>query len=102
MPALESRPGESLPHMFENGSLCLHLEEDWTTDMLLADTLVPWTSEWLIHYEIWRFTGVWYGGGEWPPPRTWRTRQPTTGGIMSESAVADTGPRGRPWILGAC
>jgi hypothetical protein len=69
-PKLESRPGESLPHVFSNGTLCLHVEEDWTPDMLIVNTTVPWTSEWLIHYEIWKFTGEWYGGGEWPPRRS--------------------------------
>jgi hypothetical protein len=68
-PTLESRPGESLPHIFSDGSLCLHIEEDWTPDMLIVNTTVPWTSEWLIHYEIWKSTGTWYGGGEWPPRR---------------------------------
>lgn len=69
-PILESRPGESLPHVFDDGSLCLHLENEWTSDMLMVDTTVPWTSEWLINYEIWKATGVWYGGGQWPPSRT--------------------------------
>lgn len=69
-PMLETRPGESLPHVFDDGTLCLHLENEWTSDMLMVDTTVSWTSEWLINYEIWKATGVWYGGGEWPPPRT--------------------------------
>lgn len=69
-PVLESRPGESLPHVWSDGSLCLHVEDDWTPDMLIVNTTVPWASEWLIHYEIWKFTGEWYGGGEWPPRRT--------------------------------
>jgi hypothetical protein len=68
-PTLESRPGESLPHVFDDGSLCLHLEHDWTPNMLLVDTTLPWTAEWLIHYELWKHTGAWYGGGEWPPAR---------------------------------
>jgi hypothetical protein len=68
-PNLESRPGESLPHVFSDGSLCLHVEEDWTPGMLIVDTTVPWASEWLIFYEIWKFTGTWYGGGAWPPGR---------------------------------
>ena len=37
--------------------------------MLMVDTTVPWTSEWLLNYEIWLATGTWYGGGEWPPRR---------------------------------
>jgi hypothetical protein len=37
--------------------------------MFLADTILPWAVEWLAYYEIWLATGVWYGGGEWPPRR---------------------------------
>ena len=69
-PALEPRPGEPLPHVFDDGSLCLHLEDEWTSDMLMVDTTLPWTAEWLINYEIWKATGLWYGGGQWPPVRT--------------------------------
>lgn len=69
-PTLETRPGDSLPHVFDDGSLCLHLENEWTSDMLMVHTTVPWTSEWLINYEIWKATGIWYGGGQWPPTRT--------------------------------
>jgi hypothetical protein len=68
-PALEGRPGESIPHLFRDGTLCLHLEDEWWSDMLLVHTTVPWTSEWLLNYEIWLGTGTWYGGGEWPPRR---------------------------------
>ena len=55
--------------MYGDGTLCLHLEHEWTPDMLIVHTTLPWTSEWLINYEIWKATGEWYGGGEWPPPR---------------------------------
>jgi hypothetical protein len=34
--------------------------------MLMVDTTLPWTAEWLINYEIWRATGLWYGGGQYP------------------------------------
>jgi hypothetical protein len=85
-PDLESRPGASLPHVFQDGSLCLHLDGDWTADMLIADTIVPWTSEWLIHYEIWKFTGEWYGGGEWPPRRS--AEQMTSSGVIMSAATA--------------
>ena len=37
--------------------------------MSIADTIVPWTAEWLVYYEIWLMTGEWYGGGDWPPRR---------------------------------
>lgn len=69
-PALDSPTGKSLPHVFNDRSLCLHLDDDWAPAMLIADTIVPWTSEWLFHYEIWRFNDEWYGGGDWPPRRT--------------------------------
>jgi hypothetical protein len=68
-PELEARPGEPIPHLFNTGNLCLYLEDEWSSDMLIVDTTVPWTSEWLLHYEIWRATGTWNGGGEWPPRR---------------------------------
>jgi len=31
--------------------------------MYIADTIVPWTVEWLAAYEGWRATGTWYAGG---------------------------------------
>lgn len=31
--------------------------------MLLADTILPWTSEWLLHYELWLVMGRWAGSG---------------------------------------
>ena len=38
--------------------------------MLIVDTTIAWTAEWLINYEIWKATGEWYGGGVWPPVRS--------------------------------
>lgn len=31
--------------------------------MTLADTIIPWTLDWLMHYEFWLATGKWRGGG---------------------------------------
>jgi hypothetical protein len=76
-PALEGRPGESIPHLFADGSLCLHLEGEWDSTMLMVDTTVPWTSEWLLNYEVWKATGVWYGGGAWPPRRQDPDQEPS-------------------------
>ena len=61
---LPSRPGEPLPHVYADGSLCLFIRGEWSRDMLIADTIVPWTCEWLLHYEIWLVTGEWHGGGQ--------------------------------------
>lgn len=69
-PILDGRLGESLPHVFRDDSLCLYREGEWSRSMLLADTVVPWATEWLFFYELWIPGGEWYGGGEWPPPRT--------------------------------
>jgi hypothetical protein len=69
-PVLEPRPGESLPHVYEDGTLCLYSRGEWDPSMFLAWTIIPWTSEWLINYEIWVATDEWYGGGEWPPNRS--------------------------------
>jgi len=66
-PPLEPRPGEALPHTFHGGSLCLHEDHEWSPTMHLVDTILPWTAEWLAHYELWKATGQWHGDGE---PRT--------------------------------
>lgn len=34
--------------------------------MYVCDTIVPWTAEWLLNYELWLATGEWVGGGEHP------------------------------------
>lgn len=61
----ELRPDENglLPHIWEDGSLCLNTAGQWTSKMLLVDTIVPWSSEWLFHYEVWKGTGIWLGDG---------------------------------------
>lgn len=43
--------------------ICL-FRYDFSSDMLLSKTVVPWAIEWLYYYEIWLYTGVWNGGGE--------------------------------------
>lgn len=67
-PKLEERDGERPPHLYPKGRLCLYLPgmNEWNSNMLLADTIVPWISEWLLNYEFWLATGEWCGGGEHP------------------------------------
>jgi len=55
-----------IPHTFRDGSLCLHGRGQWTPDMFIAETIVPWLSLCLLHYEFWHATGVWQGGGHKP------------------------------------
>jgi hypothetical protein len=58
-----------MPHIYPNSfmptrpRLCLHRPEEWRPTMVIADTIVPWTVEWLIAYEGWRATGCWSAGG---------------------------------------
>lgn len=58
--------GEEIPHMYSQKSLCLYRPKykQFTNADLICDTIIPWTSLWLYHYEIWHITGEWKGGGE--------------------------------------
>jgi hypothetical protein len=40
--------------------------DEWKSNMPLANTVLPWTTEWLYYYEIWLVPGEWTGGGDWP------------------------------------
>lgn len=68
-PRIAPRPdGAPIPHVYPGGHLCLYHpgKWEWTTADLIAETIVPWTSLWLLYYEAWQATGVWSGGGEHP------------------------------------
>lgn len=62
-PTLCADDSGRLPHIYADGGLCLHEEGQWSPGDQLAETIVPWTSEWLLHYEFWRATGEWKGSG---------------------------------------
>ncbi|MGD6856347.1 hypothetical protein ACQCVO_14820 [Bacillus infantis] len=51
------------PHRYSDKSLCLYHPNDnsFNGETLIADTLIPWTSEWLYFYEAWIKDGVWWG-----------------------------------------
>jgi hypothetical protein len=66
--------GGHIEHTYRDGSLCLY-RNDFRSDMLIAQTIVPWALLWLFFYESWRATGVWQGGGTHPPARA-RPRLP--------------------------
>lgn len=59
-----------LPHVYDHvkQQLCLYYgpAREWSPDKMIADTIVPWASEWLLHYEYWLVTGIWHGGGIHP------------------------------------
>ncbi len=56
-----------LEHIYSTDKqhLCIYYKKakEWNETMFIADTIIPWTSEWLYHYEIWVATGIWHGGG---------------------------------------
>ena len=67
-PTLALYPGEpKLKHVYDTKQQWLHLYyrkgREWNSSMFLADTVIPWTCEWLLHYEFWLATGTWHGGG---------------------------------------
>lgn len=51
------------PHRYNDHSLCLYHPNDksFNGEKLIADTIIPWTSEWLYFYEVWLEEGVWWG-----------------------------------------
>ncbi len=62
--------GRALPHVYSQTppKLCLYLpgSGEWSPDMLLVDTIVPWSYLWLFYFEDWLATGAWKGGGAHP------------------------------------
>jgi hypothetical protein len=60
--------GEDIPHIYPGGKLCLYQPKynEFKFSDFLSATIVPWTSLWLYHYEVWHVTGNWLGGGEHP------------------------------------
>ncbi len=62
-PQLVADADGHLPHSYHNGSLCLYKPGQWEHGDRLATTILPWTCEWLLHYEFWRATGEWCGSG---------------------------------------
>lgn len=65
-PELHAEGVDSLPHVYTRDHLCLYYPWQWTDDKLITWTIVPWASEWLVHYEIWKATDTWRGGGHEP------------------------------------
>lgn len=49
-------------HMYpKDNSLCLYHKSDlkWDTNYHLFDTIIPWTHEWFIYYELYLISGKW-------------------------------------------
>lgn len=49
-------------HMYpKKNSLCLYHKSDlvWNIDCHLYNTVIPWTHEWFIFYELYKISGIW-------------------------------------------
>lgn len=48
-------------HIYTDGSLCLYYPGDmrWNSSLHLYNSIIPWTAEWLIFYELYKITGKW-------------------------------------------
>lgn len=74
--------GRVLPHVYPHSGagtkLCLWLPRahQWTAQMRLDETYLPWAAEWLDYFEEWLVTDEWTGGGEHPDtrPKRWTAR----------------------------
>ena len=70
--------GQLPPHIYFNMAdppyprLCLYdpKERLWTPEEYIADTIIPWTIDWLFFFEGWLDTGTWEGGGRHPERRS--------------------------------
>jgi hypothetical protein len=59
-------PSRPIPHLYgpdddpRGACLCLFYPDgdEWTRYMLLAESVLPWTAEWLFYYEMWPPTGL--------------------------------------------
>ena len=69
MPLRLAQNAKFLPHVYDNKKqrLCLYMYREWDNSKFIADYIVPWTAEWLFHYECWVITGIWNGGGHGTP-----------------------------------
>ena len=65
-PQLRTDEVRELPHVYPGDELCLCYPWEWDGSQLIARTIIPWTSEWLLHFEIFASTGCWHGGGHEP------------------------------------
>jgi hypothetical protein len=79
-PPLDTRAEEPLPHVYPGNELCLYYDDEFVgTEDFIADTVVPWISEWLYFYEAWMTTGVWLGSEAPHPPGTAKSRDHARG-----------------------
>lgn len=62
-PALKPTDDGLLPHVYDDGTLCLTRPGEWSPTQYITETFLPWACEWLTFYELWLATGLWHGEG---------------------------------------
>lgn len=81
---LEKLDDINFPHKFDVDAenkmvrICLYRYSEFNSSKLLANTIIPWTIEWLYYYELWLATGEWLGGGEHPDVGKLKTEDSST------------------------
>ena len=69
-PELTARSeSEPVPHVYGQNEPCLFVPGGWQGDRIIALTIIPGLSWWLMFYESWMVTGEWLGGGVHPSSR---------------------------------
>lgn len=50
-------------HMYEDESLCLYdwRQQPWQPQWHIHETIIPWTAEWLVFFELYELSGKWLG-----------------------------------------
>jgi hypothetical protein len=65
---VKNSSSKKIPHTYTRNRLCLFRPKygEFQYWNYISKTIIPWTSLWLYHYEVWHMTGNWQGGGEHP------------------------------------
>ena len=94
-PKIRPRDGstfEDIPHLQfdaanpEDSALCLFdpAGREWDATLLIADTTVPWASEWLHYYECWHLDGIWRGANAPGPISVSEIRAKSAVGVQQQ------------------
>ncbi len=76
----------------QKSHLCLYdpvaKPAQWIPEHFIADSIVPWTVEWLACYEIWLATGKWEGGGRHVVTRSLSSQTPVAQPVSNAAQPA--------------
>lgn len=62
-PEIKTCPEEILPHVYEKDILCLYypVTKEWNKSKYISQFIIPWISEWLYYFEVWKISKKWFG-----------------------------------------